>query len=289
MLFLPHHLSSQELNCNVIVNAERAETQDRAVFTDMEISFEEFLNNRRWTDDTYEVDERINCNLLITIDDQTSIGNFEATVQIQSARPIFNTNYESILLNYADRDWQFEYFEAQPLIYNDNSFGTNLVSMLAYYAYIILGLDYDSFQKQGGTPYFERAWNIVQNSQQSSRPGWQQFESNRNRYWLAQNILGPQFREIRNIYYDYHRLAMDQFEENSDESRKTILESLKKVQEINNSRPNSIGVISFFDAKSNELANLFSEGDITTRRQAYDILVEIDPTNTDRYKKIIAN
>lgn len=281
-------VKAQELNCNVIVNSERIQTSDRKVFEDMERSFEDFLNNRKWTTDEFAIDERINCNLLFTIDRNPAVGSFEATVQIQSARPIFNTDYESILLNFADREWVFQYFESQPLQFNDNIINDNLTAMLAYYAYMILTLDYDSFSPLGGTPYLERAWNIVQNAQQTGLAGWEQFSSNRNRYWLAENLLSPQLRAIRNVYYEYHRLALDQFIQQPDESRKIILEALKKLQVMNRARPNSISIISFFDAKSDELAKIFSDGDMAIRRQAYDIAVELDPTQAQKYQAIIS-
>jgi hypothetical protein len=280
---------AQELNCNVEINAERIQTSDRRIFEDMEIAFEDFLNNRQWTSDNYTIEERINCNFLITMDRNPSVGNFEATVQIQAARPIYNSNYETILLNFADRDWVFQYFESQPLQFNDNLVNDNLTAMLAFYAYIVLTLDYDSFSPEGGTAFLEKAWNIVQNAQQSGQSGWQRFESNRNRYWLAENLLSPQFKGIRELNYNYHRLALDQFAEKPDESRKIILDGLKKIEAMNKARPNSIIVIAFFDAKSDELSQIFSQGDIAVRRQAYDMVVEMDPTQAEKYKIMISN
>jgi hypothetical protein len=289
LLFIPGLVFSQELNCNVEINSERIQTSDRLIFEDMERSFEDFLNNKKWTSDQFNVEERINCNLLITMDRNPSVGNFEATVQIQAARPIYNSNYETILLNFADRDWVFQYFESQPLQFADNLINDNLTAMLAFYAYIILTLDYDSFSPEGGTEYLEKAWNIIQNAQQSGASGWQQFESNRNRYWLAENLLSPQLKDIRELNYNYHRLALDEFIDKPDEARKVILEGLKKIQAMNKARPNSVIIISFFDAKSDELARIFSQGNMAIRRQAYDIAVELDPTQAEKYKSMIEN
>jgi len=151
----------QELNCKVVVNSDRVQTTERNVFRDMETSFTQFMNDTKWTNDQFSVEERINSNVLITIESMPSIGNYNATVVIQSARPVYNTSYETLLLNFADRDWQFQYTESQPLNYNDNTFSSNLTSMLAFYANIIIGLDYDSFSELGGNPYFSKALNIV--------------------------------------------------------------------------------------------------------------------------------
>ena len=279
----------QELNCQVIVNSERAQTTEKRVFDDMQNEFTQFLNDQSWTSDVFNREEKIGCNLLITIESQTSITSFNATVQVQAARPIFDSNYESILLNFADRDWQFEYTESQPLYFNDNQYMNNLTSMLAYYAYIIIGLDYDSFGKMGGSPHIEKAWNVVTNAQQSNRPGWTQLSSNRNRYWLAENLLNPQMSAIREGMYTFHRQGMDIFQTKPDEARKSILGVLKGIQEANKIRPNSILVISFFDAKREELLQIFAKGDMQVRRQAYEILKDLDPSKTDKYQQILNN
>lgn len=286
------YASAQELNCTVIVNAEMVENQERRVFTDMETAFAQFLNNRKWTDHNYEPEERIRCQLIVGIKSQPSVGSFTATVQIQSVRPVFNTNMETRLLaltqNYADQDWQFEYTESQPLDFNVNNFTNNITSILAYYAYMIIGLDYDSFSKLGGTPYFEQAFTIVNNAQQTGRAGWQQFVNPpRNRYWLIENLMSPQFREVREGIYEYHRLGLDKFLSNPDEARQTVLGVLQKFQTAYQARQNSFLIILFMYAKSNELINIFSQGDINVRRQAYEIMIEIDPTKTDEYQQVL--
>lgn len=278
---------SQELNCQVIVNSERAQTTEKRVFEDMQNEFTQFLNNQSWTSDVFNNEERIGCNLLITIESQTSITSFNATVQVQAARPIFDSNYESILLNFADRDWNFEYTESQPLYFNENQYMGNLTSMLAYYAYIIIGLDYDSFSKMGGSPHIQKAWNVVTNAQQSNQSGWTQLSSNRNRYWLAENLLNPQMSAVREGMYNFHRQGMDIFQTQPDDARKTILEVLKGIQSVDKIRPNSILVISFFDAKREELLQIFAKGDMTVRRQAYEILIALDPSKTDKYQQIL--
>lgn len=284
-------LRAQELNCNVVVNVgPQVETTERRVFTDMEASFYQFMNGRRWTSDVFTNTEKINCNLIVTIESRPQVGSFTASVQIQSSRPVFNTNYESLVFNFADRDWQFEYTESQPLEFNDNSYTSNITSMLAFYAYVIIGLDYDSFAKMGGTPYFEKAQITVNNTQQANRAGWSQFEGNfRNRFWLAENLNSQQLVTVREAIYDYHRLALDKFNENPDEARTLVLNVLKELQQAARRKPNSILIIAFFDAKNDELTSMFSQGNIQVRREAYEIVKELDPSNTAKYESIIRN
>ena len=279
---------SQELNFKVSVNADQIQTTDRGLFKDMERALANFLNTRKWTSDSYNNHEKISCTLFLNITKMPSIGNFSANAQITSARPIYNSNYETVLLNFADREWEFEYIESLPLEYNDNTYINNLTSMLAFYAYIILGMDYDSFSESGGNTYIQKALNVVNNAQSSNRVGWDALSSNRNRYALIENLNNPQMAELRKNIYKYHRLALDSFDKTPDESREIILEVLKNVKKVWTIYPNSIFVISFFDSKATELVNIFSEGSLPIRREAYDILVSIDPKR-NIYQKIISN
>jgi hypothetical protein len=289
-VLLSFSVPAQELNALVTINVgPKIQTTDRNVFRDMKTAIQQFLNSRKWTNDAFQTHEKINCSILININEMPSIGIFSASVQVQSARPIYNSNYTSLLLNFADRDWEFEYIESQPLEYNDNTYLNNLTSMLAFYAYLVIGMDYDSFSELGGTPYFQKALNVVNNSQSSNRPGWQSLSGNRNRYWITENLLNPQMADIRRTQYSYHRLGLDTFEKTPDQSREIILKGLKDVKRIRDINPNAILVISFFDAKSKELANIFSGGAITIRREAYDLIVSMDPSNRSTYEKIIKN
>lgn len=279
---------SQELNTLVTINVgPQVQTTDRNVFRDMKNALQQFLNTRKWSNDAFQTHEKINCSLLININSMPSIGIFSASVQVQSARPVYNTNYTSLLLNFADRDWEFEYIESQPLEYNDNSYTSNLTSMLAFYAYLIIGMDYDTFSELGGTPYFQKAYTVVNNAQSSNRPGWQAIGNNRNRYAIIENLINPQMSDVRKSLYSYHRLGLDTFQKNPDQSREVILKGLKDVKRARDLNPNAILVISFFDAKSKELANIFSEGALPVRREAYDLIIVMDPTNRSNYDKII--
>lgn len=279
---------SQELNFKVSINADQIQTTDRAVFKDMERAFTNFLNTRKWTADSYGGHEKINCTLFLNITKMPSIGNFSANAQITSARPIYNSNYETVLLNFADREWEFEYIESLPLEYNDNTYISNLTSMLAFYAYVVLSMDYDSFSELGGTPYIQKALIVVTNAQSSNRIGWDALSSNRNRYALIENLNNPQMVELRKNIYKYHRLALDTFDKTPDQSREIVLDVLKNVKKVWTIYPNSIFVITFFDSKATELVNIFSEGSLPIRREAYDILTSIDPKR-NIYQKIISN
>jgi Domain of unknown function (DUF4835) len=288
LLFFAISALGQELNCKVTINADQIQTSDRNVFKDMERAIANFLNTRKWTSDTYKINERINCGIFLNISKMPSIGVFSASAQITVARPVYNSNYESVLLNFADRDWEFEYIESQPMEYNDNSYINNLTSMLAFYAYIILAMDYDSFGELGGNPYVQKALIVANNAQSSNRPGWAALGSTRSRYSLLADLNNPQMADLRKNTYNYHRLALDTFEKDPDQSRTKILDALKNVKKVWTIYPSSILVISFFDTKSTELAKIFSEGSLNIRREAYDILTALDPKR-NVYQSIISN
>lgn len=279
---------AQELNFKVTINADQIQTSDRAVFLDMERAFANFLNTRKWSTDNFKNYEKINCTLFLNITKMPAIGNFSANAQITVARPVFNTNYETVLFNFADREWDFEYIESQPLEYNDNAYISNLTSMLAFYAYIVLGMDYDSFSELGGTPYFLKALTVVNNAQPANRAGWQSLGSTRNRNALIENLINNQMVELRKNTYRYHRLALDTFEGTPDQSRQVVLDVLQNVKKVWTIFPTSILVISFFDTKATELVNLFSEGNLQMRKEAYDILTTLD-SKRNIYQKIISN
>lgn len=286
-LLIPFAVSAQELNCKVTIEAGQIQTSDRSVFKDLERAISTFLNTRKWTNDSYKNHERIECGIFLNITQMPAIGQFKANAQITIARPIYNSNFQSVLFNFADRDWEFEYFESQPMEYNDNTFINNLTSMLAFYAYVILAMDYDSFSELGGTQFIQKALIVVNNAQSSGRPGWQPLSSTRSRNALLENLNNPQMVDLRKNNYVYHRLALDTFDKSPDQSREKILEVLKNVKKVWTIYPTSIFVISFFDTKSAELAKVFSEGNnLNLRREAYDILSQIDPKR-DIYQTIL--
>lgn len=249
---------SQELNFTVIINSDRARIQNTDVFNQMKTSFEQFLNGRSWTTDEFRPEERIKGNLLITINDVPQVGYYEATVQIQTVRPIYGTNYESLVFNFVDRNWNFEYIESYPLEFNRFTYLNNISSLLAFYAHIALGLDYDTFASKGGDDFFEVANDIVNNAQQSGRPGWIQSTSDRrNRYWLINDIYTSSvFSTIREAYYLYHRQGLDILQSDPDTAYENMVQAIRLVSEANKTQPNGIFTISFIDAKSDEISKV---------------------------------
>lgn len=280
---------SQELNFTVIINSDRARTQETAVFTDMKVNFEQFLNGRSWTTDQFQPNERIKGNLLITISDMPQVGFYNATVQVQTVRPIHGTNYESLVMNFIDRNWSFEFLQSQPLEFNRFSFLNNISSLLAYYAYISLGFDYDSFSLRGGDPYFEIANAIVNNAQQSPRPGWGPSPNDRrNRYWLINDIYTSSvFSSIREATYLYHRKGMDIILTNPEEGYQNILQAIRLVSQANEAQPNSIFTIAFIDAKSDEISKILKNAPKEIRTQAVELLLRVDPNNSRRYNDLL--
>ncbi len=281
---------AQELDFTVSINADVVQTTERAIFDEMRSAFQRFFNDTQWGDDRFRTDEKIKGNLVLTIQDQPSIGRFTANAQIQLIRPVYGSSYETVLLNFADRDWEFQFTQSQPLQFNENNFSSNLTSLLAFYAYVTIGIDYDSFSPLGGTPFYDKALLIVNNAQNSGSTGWGQFQNRRNRYWLIENLkINSQYEPVRRALYKYHLQALDKFQQTPDESRAIILESLKEIQSVNRILPNSILIIAFLDAKNDEIINLFSKGKMDVRRNVYNELLKLDPTRRSKYQKIVQN
>jgi hypothetical protein len=280
---------AQELDFRVLINSDRSRFQNTEVFNQMKTSFEQFLNGRTWTSDEYRPEERIKGNLLITISEVPQVGVYSATVQVQVVRPVFGTNYESVVLNFIDRNWTFEYQESQPLEFNRFSFLNNISSLLAFYANIALGMDYDTFALKGGNPYFEVANDIVNNAQQSGRVGWVQNPSDRrSRYWLINDIyISTVYAPIREAIYLYHRKGIDQLATAPEEAYSSILEAIRLVAEANKLQPNGIYTISFVDAKSDEIAQILKNAPFEIREKAVPLLLEIDPNNARKYNELL--
>lgn len=281
-------LGAQELNFTVSVNADQVNTTERGIFSEMETAFERFLNERVWTTDRFQNNEKIKGNIIITIQNQPSIGRFTANAQIQLIRPVYKSSYETPILNFADRDWDFQFTLGQPMNFNENNFQSNLTSLLAYYAFIALGMDYDSFSPLGGAPFYQKALNVVNNAGQGN--GWGQFQNRRNRYWLLENLsINNQYEPVREAIYTYHREGLDIMRATPDKTRTNVLQALKDIQQVNRTLPNAILIISFLDAKSDELLNIFSDGPMNIRREAYNELLKLDPTRRSKYQKIVQN
>ncbi len=281
-------VKSQELNCRVVIDANRIQLSDKAIFDDMREAIWNFMNNKQWTNDIYTTEERIKCNLFITITEMPGLNNFNATVQITSARPVYGSSYESLLFNFVDKEWNFQYAQSQPLQFAENTFTSNLTSLLAFYANCIIGLDYDSFSKLGGTTYYQKAQTILQNAQQSANaPGWQPFEGNLTRYWLLENLMNQAFTKFREGVYVYHREGFDQMAKDPEIARGKIVESLKLYQETRKRAPISVLYNNYFNGKTPEIVNVFMEGQPAQKQEVVKIMTEIDPTQIEQYNKII--
>ncbi|MBK7888344.1 MAG: DUF4835 family protein [Bacteroidetes bacterium] len=248
---------AQELNCSVSVISPRIQSSDKRIFTTLQTSIMEFINNTKWTNDKIKNEEKIECSIQIEIEERVGTDEFKASIQVSSRRPVFGTSYNSPVLNYKDDDFNFRYVEFQPFEYNDGQVNPNLVMVLAFYAYTIIGFDYETFSPLGGSPYFAKAQAIVANSANAPEPGWKAFEGLRNRFWLMENVNNPIYKPIRQFYYDFHRKGLDVMTKKTDESARVIAASLEKLRRVHADKPLSVFMKTLFDAKVDEMVNLF--------------------------------
>jgi hypothetical protein len=289
--FLPATLFSQELKCNVQIVSQQIQGTNKQVFETLQTELYEFMNNTVWTNHIFAPEERIECNMLFNITEQLSADEFRGTLQIQSTRPVFNTNYNSTMLNYLDNDIQFRYIEFEPLEFDINSHISNLTSIMAFYAYTILALDYDSFAPEGGEEFWAAAEKIVDNAQNAQEKGWKPFDnsSHRNRYWLVKDFIDTEYSPAREFLYRYHRMGLDRMDEKVNEGRAEIANSLELLQKIYRDKPDPFlqPLHLIFDAKSDEMVQVFSESFQEEKNRVFEILNEIDQAHSNKYKAII--
>lgn len=279
-------VSGQELNCMISVVSQSVQGSNREVYDNMQKAMNEFINNQNWTDHIYKDEERIQCQLMFNITDKISDNEFVGTLQIQSSRPIYGTSQTTVMFNHRDNDIHFKYNDFEPLRYNETQFTTNLVSLLAYYVNIILGLDYDSFAPEGGSLFFQRAETIRNNAQNAAESGWKAFESTRNRYWLIENLLNDKYRSVRSCLYRYHRMGLDRMVERIDEARAEIADALIEMRPAYRENPTAMIFQVFFTAKSDEIVNIFSQSFPDEKNRVVSALKEIDPANTTKWDQI---
>ncbi len=280
---------SQELNCQVQIVSDQIAGTDKRVFDAMKTAIYEFMNNRKWTNETFKPEERIDCSILINMTEKIGSDEFKGTLQIQSRRPIFKTSYNSVLLNYNDNDVTFKFQDNQPLEFVENTYTSNLASILGYYAYLVIGLDYDSYSLNGGTPYLQKCLAVVNNAQNSGYAGWKAFDSDKNRYWIINNMLDASFVSLRECMYNYHRKGLDVMADNKEAGRAVILESLVNLKKVHQIKPLSFSLQVFFIAKADEIVNIFSGAFSDEKSKIVNLLNEIDPTNSNKYTKITAS
>jgi hypothetical protein len=277
---------AQDLNARVQILAPQLSNSNKRVLDMLEASIKDFLNGRKWTADALQPQERIDCNFVITITDWDGSSNFKAEAQIQSNRPVYNSSYNSTLLNISDKEFGFSYAEGQPLDFSDQNYISNLSSLLAFYAYIITGLDYDSFSKFGGTPYYQKAQTVLNNAQIAPSTGWKAFENLRNRFWLVENLTNKSYNPIRESLYVYHRDGLDVMADNKSKGLKAILSIIPQLQKIDKQKQGSVLNQLFFTAKADEIVNILSSADTQDKLKAYDVLSEIDPSNSSKYESL---
>ncbi len=281
---------AQEINCTVTINSDQIEGSNKQVYETLKAGIQDYINQNRWTNMTYAEHEKIECSMLIVVNEVTD-NAYKCEMTLQSRRPVYGTTYSTPLLNFVDKSFNFTYQEFDRIEWQQNTFTTNLTAMLAYYCYLIIGHDQDSFQRLGGTPYFQACEEIVNvcqsaSMEQSEQKGWLAFDSNRNRYALINNLLDEAFKKYRNYYYEYHRLGLDEMSANVTNGRARIAEGMPVLKEAYRARPATYVINTFLDAKSQELVDIFSKGTDKEKKTVYDILTDIDPTRQSTYDKI---
>lgn len=293
-LVLAAGVEAQELQAKLSVQANRVSTQvDKKIFQTLQGALTTFLNNRRWTNETYQAHEKVKCNFMLNVDQDLGQNVFKATLTVQASRPIYGTSYESPLINFQDQDVVFRYVEFQPIEFNENRVqgndpnAANLTAILAYYVNIILGLDHDSFSPRGGDLYFQKAQNIVNNAPESRDiSGWKPFDGIRNRFRMVENLTDSRFTAVHDAIYTYYRGGMDLLSENEEEARNGIFNALTYLGRLNRENPNSMVLPIFFQGRSTELANVFKKANNDQKTRARDLLIQLDISNAATYKDL---
>lgn len=275
----------QELNCQVEVNADQVANANKQVFETLKGAINEYMNTNKFSNAQFSINEKIDCRLFLTVKEYTD-NVVSGELQIQSSRPVYNSSYNTTLINFKDAKIEFSYQENEPLIYSENNMESNLTAILNFYAYLILAVDFDSFSLLGGDPYYEKAQNVVQMAQSSGENGWKAFEDTKNRPSVLSAHIEPNTSVIRKLIYDYHRLGLDEMALSPDKGRAKISSTLDYIKQIYKVAPMSVALSMFKDAKLDELVNIYSKSSQTERDNAYEILSDIYPTENDRINKI---
>lgn len=280
---------TQELSSTFIVNADKISGTNKQIYTAMQKDMQDFVNLHRWTELQYQTSERIECTFVITINEQVSDNKFKADIQIQARRTVHNSTYYTTLFSFRDKDFNFEYQQLSPLEYTDGAYTSNLTAILAYYSYIIIGLDCDSYEKLSGTPFFTKAEAIVNLAQSQSETGWKAFEDDRNRYALISNLLDDNLRKFREFYYEYHRLGLDEMPNSAAKGSAIIAQSIQSLRDVNRARPSCVALSSLLDAKRDEIINIFTKAPSKEKTEVYNLLMDIDPSQSAKYEPILKN
>jgi len=278
----------QELNCSVqVVSPQIQDASAQLLFKNLQDAIYQFMNNTKWTTDNFTNQEKIECTIFINITAENSPSDFNATLQVQSRRPVYKSSFNSTMMNYQDNNIHIVYQLNQPIIFNLNLYSDNLTAFLSFYAYMIIGNDYDSFSLDGGTPYYLKAQTIVTNAQNSGEKGWNPQDGDQTRYWMVNNILDENyFGPLRKAMYEYHREGLDVMYTDVTKGRQKVMEALLNVQEVFNAKPANFNVALFFNAKAAEIANIFSDATNEEKAALLPVLNAIDATDVDKYSKL---
>ena len=289
IIFLATNVFGQELNAVVSISTPKLQSTDPKVFTTLQKDLQEFLNNEEWTDDDYKDHERIDCNFQINITDELDNTTFKADIAVKAIRPVYGSEYKTILINYVDRDVIFNYQEYSPIENGTDNFRSNLSAVFCFYTHLILGLDAESFASGSGDVEFQKAQQIInQVPSQISEvdKGWLSLSRKTTRYWIMENLLNPRFTSFNEAWYNYHRKSLDIMYQNPSQALVTMLDALKEVDKTNTAYPNSVGVLMFVTAKSEEIIDIFKNADRTQKNTVYDIMRKLDPSNSGKYNVI---
>lgn len=281
-------ISAQEIVSNITINTPKLQTADPKIFKNLKSALQEFINNRKWSEDSYLQEEKIDLNVIITIDEEISQTAFRAQLTIQASRPVYNSSYNSVLIQHLDKEFYFTYGEFEVLDFTEGSFSSNLTSTIAFYVYVVLGLDYDSFAELGGDKYLNKAQDILNAVPRGAAKGWTMQDGDRNRYWLIENLLNVRMQGLRRAMFQYHLLGLDRLsqEDTRTEALAAIEKALTAIRDANAAYPASMIVQTFVNSKRDEILNVFSVADLRTRRRIYDIMIKIDGTHAADYQKL---
>ncbi len=287
-LFLSSATQAQELNARVEVNAQQIEGMNKDVFTTLQSDLNEFINSRKWTDAVFSNEERIECSFILTID-KVSGNAMSGNLQVSASRTVYNSSYTTPIFNFKDNNFTFNYAQYERLEFNENAYESNLMSIVAFYSYIILGVDFDTFSRNGGQKYFEKAETVATLARSSNDEGWQAYKSDNNRYALISNYMDSNLRGLREIFYDYHRLGLDMMSQNVENGKSQILSILPGLQSMNSAKPFSVALQNFTECKLNELVDMFRNSSASDKQKVYEILSAVLPTQTSKMKDLTSN
>ena len=286
-MFFTNIVAAQELKCDIQINSNQVAGSDKTVFQNLQTALYEFINNTKWTNVNFKTTEKIECSIAITIKERSDASTFSGELNMALRRPCYKASYTTPMLNYLDQKFTFEYTDGQPLDFSLNTHMSDLTSTIAFYVYMFLGLDFDSFSLNGGAPYFDAAQQIVNNAQSSSQVGWKAFDGNKNRYWLAENLTNNSYAPLHQFLYEYHRLGLDVMSEKPDQGRAAILKSLEYLQAIHSTYPTCFFLQLIVEAKRDEIINVFSQGSQKEKTEAVNIMKQIDPAQSSNYDAIL--